>query len=135
MQRNGWTNSALYDQLIGDLKSLQKSDGGWSEGGFTVGHVDHSAAVMTALANVNPTFFEARRDSTTGGFRGPGDMLSVESTAWAVMALANIDRLAMEFLRRNQHPDGSIAAFQTENLDAKIWPTALALSALSGPGF
>ena len=135
MQRNGWTNSALYDQLIGDLKSLQKSDGGWSEGGFTVGHVDHSAAVMTALANVNPTFFEARRDSTTGGFRGPGDMLSVESTAWAVMALANIDRLAMEFLRRNQHPDGSIAAFQTENLDAKIWPTALALSALCGPGF
>ena len=134
MQREGWTANPLYERLIADLRSFQKPDGGWSEGGYTVGHIDHSAAVMAALQKVEPKFFEGRRDQETGGFRGPGDALSVETTSWAIMALGQ-DRRGHEFLRKCLQADGSIAAFQTENPDAKIWPTALALSALSGPGF
>lgn len=134
MQRQGWTNQAIFKDLVNDLESFRKPDGGWSEGGYPNSFVEHSAAAMMALGKVNDSFFEQRRDQGTGGFRALGNTLSVEATSWTVFALGTNAR-STEFLLRAQQTDGSISTFQADNPAPKIWPTVYAISALNGGGF
>lgn len=134
MQRYGLVEETIYQDLLGDLHSFRKTDGGWSEGNLATSYIDHTAAVMMALDQVDHRFFESRRDQETGGFLGPGNLPSVESTSWAMLTLGE-DRAGIGFLTGHQQPDGSISLYGSNNPQTKIWPTVLALSALNGEGF
>lgn len=134
MQRYGRFEETIYQDLLGDLRAFRKMDGGWSEGNLPTSYIDHTAAVMMALDLVDPRFFESRRDQETGGFLGPGNLPSVESTSWAILALEE-DRAGVDFLASHQQSDGSISLYGSNNPQTKIWPTVLALSALNGAGF
>lgn len=134
MQRYGRVEETIYQDLLGDLRVFRKTDGGWSEGNLPTSYIDHTAAVMMALDLVDRGFFESRRDQETGGFLGPGNLPSVESTSWAILALEE-DRVGVDFLIGHQQSDGSISLYGSNNPQTKIWPTVLALSALNGAGF
>jgi squalene cyclase len=76
----------------------------------------------------------ARRSLPTGGWpSGNGEKAAIETTCYALMALAGDQRLArqkaIDFLLRTQNPNGSWPVFEGDDPEG-CWTTALAMIAL-----